>query len=105
MCIRDSADLVLKGGRVFDLITGDLVETDVAICGDTIVGVFGHYSGKREIDVSGRGLVPGFIDTHLHVESSLAVSYTHLRAHETVLDIVCRLMLENTKNTHKPPTG
>jgi adenine deaminase len=32
------ADLVLRGGRVFDLITGDLVETDVAICGDTIVG-------------------------------------------------------------------
>lgn len=65
------ADLVLKGGRVFDLITGDLVETDVAICGDTIVGVFGIYSGKREIDVAGKILVPGFIDTHLHVESSL----------------------------------
>ncbi len=69
------ADLVLKGGRVFDLITGDLVETDIAICGDTIVGVFGTYSGKREIDVSGRVLVPGFIDTHLHVESSLVTPH------------------------------
>ncbi|MBL9051159.1 MAG: adenine deaminase [Tabrizicola sp.] len=69
------ADLVLKGGRVFDLITGDLVETDVAICGDTIVGVFGSYSGKVEIDVSGRVLVPGFIDTHLHVESSLVTPH------------------------------
>jgi adenine deaminase len=69
------ADLVLKGGRVFDLITGDLVETDVAICGDTIVGVFGSYGGKREIDVSGRVLVPGFIDTHLHVESSLVTPH------------------------------
>ncbi len=69
------ADLVLKGGRVFDLITGDLVETDVAICGDTIVGVFGSYSGKREIDVSGKVLVPGFIDTHLHVESSLVTPH------------------------------
>jgi adenine deaminase len=69
------ADLVLKGGRVFDLITGDLVETDVAICGDTIVGVFGSYTGKREIDVSGRVLVPGFIDTHLHVESSLVTPH------------------------------
>ena len=69
------ADLVLKGGRVFDLITGDLVETDVAICGDTIVGVFGSYSGRREIDVSGRILVPGFIDTHLHVESSLVTPH------------------------------
>jgi adenine deaminase len=69
------ADLVLKGGRVFDLITGDLVETDVAICGDTIVGVFGSYQGKREIDVSGRILVPGFIDTHLHIESSLVTPF------------------------------
>jgi adenine deaminase len=69
------ADLVLKGGRVFDLITGDLVETDVAICGDTIVGVFGSYSGRREIDVSGKVLVPGFIDTHLHVESSLVTPH------------------------------
>ena len=69
------ADLVLKGGRVFDLITGELVETDVAICGDTIVGVFGSYRGKREIDVSGRVLVPGFIDTHLHVESSLVTPH------------------------------
>ena len=69
------ADLVLKGGRVFDLITGDLVETDVAICGDTIVGVFGKYAGRREIDVSGKVLVPGFIDTHLHVESSLVTPH------------------------------
>ncbi len=69
------ADLVLKGGRVFDLITDGLVETDVAICGDTIVGVFGSYDGKREIDVRGRVLVPGFIDTHLHVESSLVTPH------------------------------
>ena len=69
------ADLVLKGGRVFDLITGDLVQTDVAICGDTIVGVFGTYHGTREIDVSGQILVPGFIDTHLHIESSLVTPF------------------------------
>ena len=69
------ADLVLKGARVFDLITGDLVQTDVAICGDTIVGVFGTYQGLREIDLSGRILVPGFIDTHLHIESSLVTPF------------------------------
>lgn len=69
------ADLVLKGGRIFDLITGELIETDVAICGDTIVGTFGSYDGKREIDVSGRILVPGFIDTHLHIESSLVTPF------------------------------
>ena len=69
------ADLVLKGARVFDLITGDLVETDVAICGDTIVGVFGEYQGRVEVDFSGRILVPGFIDTHLHIESSLVTPF------------------------------
>jgi adenine deaminase len=69
------ADLVLKGGRVFDLITGDLVETDVAICDDTIVGVFGAYEGRRVIDVTGKVLVPGFIDTHLHIESSLVTPF------------------------------
>ena len=69
------ADLVLKGGCVFDLITGDLVQSDVAICGDTIVGVFGSYTGAREIDVTGQILVPGFIDTHLHIESSLVTPF------------------------------
>ena len=71
----EPADLVLKGGRVLDLVTGELVETDVAICGDTIVGVFGNYEGKRIIDVSGSVLVPGFIDTHLHIESSLVTPF------------------------------
>ena len=65
------ADIVLRGGCVFDLITGDLVQTDVAIVGDTIVGVFGSYDGVRVVDVAGQIIVPGFIDTHLHVESSL----------------------------------
>jgi len=69
------ADLVLKGGRVFDLVTGALVETDVAICAERIVGTHGRYSGRREIDVAGRVLVPGFIDTHLHVESSLVTPF------------------------------
>ena len=69
------ADLVLKGGRVFDLITGELVAMDVAICGDTIVGTFEAYEGTREIDVSGKILVPGFIDTHLHIESSLVTPF------------------------------
>ncbi len=69
------ADIVLKGGRVFDLITGELVATDVAICGDRVVGVYGHYTGAREIDVSGKIIVPGFIDTHLHIESSLVTPF------------------------------
>jgi adenine deaminase len=68
---RAEADLVLKGGRFLDLVTGDLVASDIAICGDRIVGTFGQYRGAREIDVTGKVVVPGFIDTHFHVESSL----------------------------------
>jgi adenine deaminase len=69
------ADLVLKGGRFLDLVTGELVGTDVAIQGDRIVGTHGTYSGTRELDVAGLVLVPGFIDTHLHVESSLVTPF------------------------------
>jgi adenine deaminase len=65
------ADIVLKGGKLFDLTTGDLREGDIAICGDRIVGTLETYSGIEEIDISGRIVVPGFIDTHLHIESSL----------------------------------
>ena len=65
------ADIVLKGGRIFDLVSGELVLSDVAICADRIVGTLGDYSGVREIDVRGKIIVPGFIDTHCHVESSL----------------------------------
>ncbi|WP_121629125.1 adenine deaminase [Tropicibacter alexandrii] len=69
------ADLVLRGGKVFDLMTGALLDGDVAICGDTIVGVFDSYEGREVIDVSGAVLVPGFIDTHLHIESSLVTPF------------------------------
>jgi adenine deaminase len=69
------ADVVLRGGHVFDLITGDLVQTDVAMCGDIIVGVFDAYEGVEVVDVTGKILVPGFIDTHLHIESSLVTPF------------------------------
>jgi len=69
------ADLVLRGGQVLDLVTGALIAGDVAICGGVIVGVFDSYEGREVVDVSGRILVPGFIDTHLHIESSLVTPY------------------------------
>lgn len=68
-------DLLLKGGQVFDVVTGQLITADVAICGAWIVGVGTGYTGKVEQDVSGQILVPGFIDTHLHIESSLVTPY------------------------------
>ncbi len=50
---REPADIVLKGGRFFDLVTGELVESDIAICEDRIVGTFGSYRG------SGKSMFPG----------------------------------------------
>lgn len=69
------ADLVLKNGRFFDLVTGELVKSDIAICGDTIVGTCETYHGEVEIDLDGKIVVPGFIDTHLHIESSMVTPY------------------------------
>ena len=69
------ADIVLRGGKVFDVITGQLLEGDVAICKDIIVGTCGQYHGREIIDVSELILVPGFIDTHLHIESSLITPF------------------------------
>lgn len=71
----EPADLVLSGARVFDLVTGDMISGDVAICGDTVVGIGAAYEGREVIDLAGLILVPGFIDTHLHIESSLVTPF------------------------------
>lgn len=67
----EPADLVIRNVRLFDLVTGALLPTDIAITGDRITGILDRYEGVREIDGQNRIAVPGFIDTHLHVESSL----------------------------------
>ncbi|MBX5222693.1 adenine deaminase [Rhizobium sp. NLR8a] len=72
---RIPADIVLKGGSFFDLVTGEIVRSDIAIGADRIVGTAGDYAGETEIDISGRTVVPGFIDTHLHIESSLVTPH------------------------------
>jgi adenine deaminase len=65
-----AADLVIKNTKFLNLVTGELAEGDIAICGDRIVGTYESYAGKREIDGRGAVCVPGFIDTHVHCESS-----------------------------------
>ncbi|KJV10321.1 adenine deaminase [Elstera litoralis] len=67
----EKADLVIKNVRLLDVVSGTLHRSDIAICGDKIVGTFDEYSGVREIDGSDQVAVPGFIDAHVHVESSL----------------------------------
>lgn len=71
----EPADLVIRGARLLDLVTGALVESDIALCGDVVVGTHGRYQGRREHDARGLIAVPGFIDTHLHVESSLVTPF------------------------------
>jgi adenine deaminase len=68
------ADLAIRNVRLLDIVTGDIVRTDIAICGDTIVGTYDDdVRGVREIDGRGRFAVPGFIDTHVHPESTLVL--------------------------------
>ena len=64
------ADLVLKNAQVLNVFTGEFMTRDVAICRDRIIGI-GSYSGLREYNLSGKYIVPGFIDTHTHIESSM----------------------------------
>jgi adenine deaminase len=65
----EPAELVIRGGRVFSAFTREWLHTDVAIVDGWIAGL-GDYEGEKQIDASGRYVVPGFVDAHLHLESS-----------------------------------
>src|SRR6218665_1601177 len=71
----EPADLVIRNVRLLDVITGAVTETDIAIVEDRIVGTHASYEGRTIIDGTGRFAVPGFIDTHLHIESSLVTPF------------------------------
>jgi adenine deaminase len=65
----EPADVVLKGGQVLSVFTGEVVHADVAICDEHIAGV-GTYHAPRETDARGHVLVPGLLDAHMHLEST-----------------------------------
>ncbi|QHT61600.1 adenine deaminase [Paenibacillus lycopersici] len=67
---RMPADLVIKQATIVNVFTGELMEGDVAVVDGVIAGI-GTYEGKETIQAEGRYLVPGFIDGHVHVESSM----------------------------------
>src|SRR6187402_1530204 len=65
----EPADLVVRGGRVLSVFTREWLEVDVAVADGSIAGL-GEYEGRETVDASGRWVVPGFIDAHMHLESS-----------------------------------
>lgn len=67
-----NADLVLKNGFIVNVFSERIVQADVAIVGETIVGI-GSYHGEREIDCTGKYIAPGFIDAHIHIESTMVL--------------------------------
>ena len=66
---RTKADIVLKNASYVNVFTGRVESGDIAIVGDRIAGV-GKYEGKQEYDVGGLVVLPGYIDGHVHIESS-----------------------------------
>ncbi len=65
----EPADLVIRGGRVLSVFTREWLQTGVAVVDGWIAGL-GDYEGREQIDATGRYVVPGFVDAHLHLEST-----------------------------------
>lgn len=72
---EEPADFVIRNATVFDLATGALLPGDIAITGDTVVGIGERYDGADILDADGLVAVPGYIDSHVHVESSLVTPF------------------------------
>ena len=81
-CARgeEKAGLLLKNGRVVNVFTGEVLQADVAVAGGLIVGVGEDYEAHETIDLGGRIVCPGFIDGHLHIESTMLTPYQFARA-------------------------
>lgn len=73
------ADLTLRGGRVANVFTGELLREDVAIAGDRIAGL-GRYAGRVVEDVTGCVIAPGLVDAHFHLESAMLTPAAFARA-------------------------
>ncbi len=74
------ADLVLKNARVVDVLSGETYDSDIAVQGDIVVGLEKGYEGRETIDLKGRYVCPGFIDAHVHIESSMVTPREFSRA-------------------------
>lgn len=76
---REKADLVLKNAHILNVFTGEIEEGSLAISGGYIAGI-GEYEGEQEIDLKGAYICPGFIDGHIHIESSMTTPAEFARA-------------------------
>ena len=76
---RKKADLVLKNATYVNVFTGELEQADIAVTEGLIVGI-GSYEGLQEADMTGKVVLPGFIDSHIHLESSLVTPAEFARA-------------------------
>src|SRR5262249_55050209 len=65
----EPADVVVRGGRVLSVFTREWLEAGIAVAGGWLAGL-GEYGGRGVVDASGRSVVPGFIDAHMHLEST-----------------------------------
>jgi adenine deaminase len=74
------ADLVLRNARLINVISGEIYPTDIVVSGRYVVGLGEGYRGQHEIDLEGRYVCPGFIDAHVHIESSLVTPPQFARA-------------------------
>lgn len=73
------ADLLLKNARLVDVLSGEIVSTDVAIVRSRVIGL-GDYEAEETLDLEGAYLAPGLIDAHVHIESSLVPPAEFARA-------------------------
>jgi adenine deaminase len=76
----ESADLLLRGGRVVNVCTGEVYLADVAVCDGVVAGLGPGYEGREAVDLDGAYVCPGFIDAHVHVESALVPPREFARA-------------------------
>jgi adenine deaminase len=67
------ADLLLRNGRIVNVFSGEIEDADIAIVGDRIAGIGPGYEATAVVDLHGAFVAPGFIDAHVHIESSLCI--------------------------------
>jgi len=77
---EEPADLLLKNGRLVNVLSGEVHPARVAIVDGRVAGWGGDYRARRVVDLAGRFICPGFIDAHVHLESSMVSPAEFARA-------------------------